>query len=73
MNDKFFHHALYFCKETCIGCTHCMRVCPTQAIRVRNGKAELLPNRCIDCGECYRVCPVDAVKVEQDDFNLIYN
>ena len=73
MNDKFFHHALYFCKETCIACTHCMRVCPTQAIRVRNGKAELLPNRCIDCGECYRVCPVDAVKVEQDDFNLIYN
>jgi len=50
-----------------------MKVCPTQAIRVKGGKAELMPNRCIDCGECYRACPVDAIKVEQDDINLIFN
>jgi len=73
MNSHEFHHALNFCKETCIGCSHCMKVCPTQAIRVKGGKAELMPNRCIDCGECYRVCPVDAIKVEQDDFDLIFN
>jgi iron only hydrogenase large subunit-like protein len=73
MESNVFHHALNFCKDTCVGCSHCMRVCPTQAIRVWNGKAELMPNRCIDCGECYRVCPVDAIKVEQDDFDLIYN
>lgn len=73
MESNVFHHALNFCKDTCVGCSHCMRVCPTQAIRVWNGKAELMPNRCIDCGECYRVCPVDAIKIEQDDFNLIYN
>jgi iron only hydrogenase large subunit-like protein len=73
MESNVFHHALNFCKDTCVGCSHCMRVCSTQAIRVWNGKAELMPNRCIDCGECYRVCPVDAIKVEQDDFDLIYN
>ena len=73
MNGHEFHHALIFCKDTCVGCSHCMRVCPTQAIRVSNGKAELLPNRCVDCGECYRVCPVEAIKVEQDDFELIFN
>jgi iron only hydrogenase large subunit-like protein len=73
MSANGFHHALNFCKETCVGCSHCMRVCPTHAIRVRNGKAELMPNRCVDCGECYRVCPVDAIKVEQDDLDLIFN
>jgi iron only hydrogenase large subunit-like protein len=72
VNNNTFHHALNFNRETCIGCSHCMKVCPTQAIRVQEGKASLLPNRCIDCGECYRVCPVDAITVEQDDFGMIY-
>jgi ferredoxin len=39
----------------------CMRVCPTQAIRVKNQKASFLRDRCIDCGECVRVCPSNAV------------
>lgn len=73
MSSAEFYHALIFCKETCVGCSHCMKVCPTEAIRVHNGKAELMINRCVDCGECYRVCPVDAIKVEQDDFDLIFN
>jgi iron only hydrogenase large subunit-like protein len=50
-----------------------MRVCPTEALRVRDGKAELYNNRCIDCGECFRVCPVNAIIIEQDDFSKIFN
>ncbi|MCF8303994.1 MAG: 4Fe-4S dicluster domain-containing protein [Bacteroidales bacterium] len=72
MNKPKFHHALKISKDICIGCTHCMTVCPTEAIRVRNGKAELTDNRCIDCGECFRVCPVNAIIIEQDDFNKIF-
>ncbi len=67
-----FHHALKFRKEVCIGCSHCMNVCPTQAIRISNGKAELRENRCVDCGKCYRACPVGAIIVEQDDFSRIF-
>lgn len=67
-----FHHALIFRKDLCIGCSHCMNVCPTEAIRVHQGKAILMDNRCVDCGACFRVCPVGAIIVEQDDFSEIY-
>lgn len=72
MDQKIFHHALNIQKDKCIGCSHCMHICPTEAIRVKNGKAELFENRCIDCGECFRVCPVNAIIIEQDDFNKIF-
>ncbi len=46
--------------ERCVGCTHCLRVCPTEAIRIRRGKAEIMDHRCILCGECLRACPREA-------------
>ena len=73
MDQYTFHHALKIQKEICIGCAHCMNVCPTGALRVREGKAVLLEERCVDCGECYLACPVNAISVEQDDFNRIYD
>ncbi|NBC82374.1 MAG: 4Fe-4S dicluster domain-containing protein [Bacteroidetes bacterium] len=72
MEAQTFHHALTILTDVCIGCTHCMQVCPTEALRVKNGKAELFDNRCVDCGECMRVCPVNAIIVEQDDFSEIF-
>ncbi len=72
MGTTFFHHALKFRKDTCIGCSHCMNVCPTQAIRINGGKAELTDNRCVDCGKCYMACPVGAIIVEQDDLSRIF-
>lgn len=73
MEEERFHHALKILKEVCIGCSKCIHVCPTEALRIRDGKAELCETRCIDCGECYRVCPVSAIIIEQDDFSEIYN
>lgn len=73
MSTPGFHHALKIMADVCIGCSHCMRVCPTEAIRIRHGKAGISDDKCIDCGDCYKVCPVSAIYVEQDDFNLIFN
>lgn len=71
MDPKHFHHALKISDELCIGCSHCMQVCPTEAIRIRNGKAILYDNRCVDCSECYRACPVSAISITQDDYARI--
>jgi len=45
----------------CVGRMHCMRACPTHAIRVKNGKAHLIPELCIDCGSCLQACPSKAI------------
>jgi len=71
MDSKHFHHALKISDDLCIGCSHCMNVCPTEAIRVRNGIAILYENRCVDCGECFKACPVSAISIDQDDYKRI--
>lgn len=73
MEQGAFYHALKIRPDMCIGCTHCMKVCPTEAIRVKHGKAVLFENRCVDCGECFRACPVCAIIIEQDDLDKIFN
>jgi len=67
------YHSLKIDEERCFGCSLCMNICPTKAIRVRNGKAKLMDDRCIDCGECYKICPVKAIVTCQDDFEQIFN
>ena len=46
-----FYHSVTLNEEKCVGCTNCIKRCPTEAIRVRGGKAVIASERCIDCGE----------------------
>lgn len=46
--------------DRCKGCVSCIKRCPTEAIRIREGKAKIIESKCIDCGECIRVCPNQA-------------
>ena len=65
------YHALRVDPEKCFGCVHCMKVCPTEAIRVKEGLAVVDDLRCVDCGNCMRACPVDAFYIIQDDLSRI--
>lgn len=55
-------HSVFSDTEKCNGCTTCLRYCPTEAIRVRDGHAFINETRCVDCGECIRVCPQNAMR-----------
>lgn len=55
-----FYHSVTLNEDKCVGCTNCIKRCPTEAIRVRGGKAVIASERCIDCGECIRICPHHA-------------
>lgn len=62
MKEVSRYHSIEIDREKCIGCVHCMKACPTKAIRVReNKKAKIIDWKCVDCGECLRVCPYDAI------------
>lgn len=64
-------HSVTLDKDKCHGCTNCIKKCPTQAIRVRGGKAKIIKERCIDCGECIRVCPYHAKKAITDSLSVL--
>ncbi len=65
------YHSVTLDKDKCKGCTNCIKNCPTEAIRVRNGKAEIISERCIDCGECIRICPHKAKKAGYDSIEML--
>ena len=68
--EQFFH-SVTLDRDKCVGCTNCIKRCPTQAIRVRAGKAQIITERCIDCGECIRVCPHHAKKARHDTLSML--
>lgn len=51
-----YFHSVRLMPDRCKGCVNCIKRCPTEAIRIRAGKAKITEARCIDCGECIRRC-----------------
>ncbi len=68
-----YKHSVSLDESKCKGCTTCLKRCPTEAIRIRDGRAVIHPARCIDCGECIRVCPHKAKKPVHDTLDTLKN
>lgn len=73
MDETQHTHCVKLNIEKCVGCTNCIKRCPTQAIRVRDGVAHISEGRCLDCGECIRACPHHAKSAITDPFEIISN
>ena len=69
--QEIYYHSVRLDKDKCKGCTTCLKRCPTEAIRIRNNKATILPERCIDCGECIKVCESHAKVAVTDPLDSI--
>jgi len=56
-------------QATCIGCTACVSVCPSEAISMEDKpegqKAVIDAAKCTSCGTCISVCPVQAISPEE--------
>ena len=57
-----YEHSVSLDVSRCTGCTMCLKRCPTEAIRIKDGHAIIDPDRCLDCGVCIRYCPNNAKK-----------
>ena len=68
--EKRFH-SVRLERDKCRACTNCLKRCPTEAIRVRGGRAHIIDDRCIDCGECIRVCEYHAKVAITDPLSSI--
>lgn len=45
------------CKSGCLGYGSCVRACPFDAIRIKDGVAQVNREACKACGKCAAVCP----------------
>lgn len=58
--------------QNCRRCYSCIRECPSNAIKVSEGQAVVIPERCISCGHCVKVCSQNAKYIRDDTKRVEY-
>ena len=57
--------------EGCDGCGECADACPTCAIDIVDGRAQIVSTHCVTCSLCADVCPEEAIEFEEFDGNRL--
>ncbi len=52
--------------EKCLGCKLCENECKFEAIKIVDGKLNVLADRCTHCGDCYNVCPLYTIAFRKE-------
>ncbi len=61
------HNQVVFTNRArCRDCYRCLRVCPVEAIGIRDDQAFVDQRRCVSCGTCIRQCPQKAKSYRKD-------
>lgn len=54
----------YIHERLCIGCTKCLKRCPTDAIVGANEQIHaIFEDACIGCEKCWEVCPTECIEM----------
>ena len=52
-------------RDLCNSCEECVETCPTEAIVMVEGKAQVEADECTDCYACVDACPEGAIEMDE--------
>lgn len=70
--ERYIGHLIYtknlkIDQDICVNCYLCEENCPTEAIKLDDGKVVLDEDKCIRCIECTSRCPVGALELVKEE------
>ncbi len=66
MKTTIKSQVVYTNPAKCRDCYRCVRVCPVNAIKIKDGQANVIIEKCIACGICVNECPQGAKQYRSD-------
>ncbi|MBF0258659.1 MAG: nitroreductase family protein [Desulfamplus sp.] len=70
MSDKY-EVSVIIDQNRCSGCGLCIKICPSDTISLKDGKAHVTGDRSLSCGHCMAICPEAAISINSLDRNAI--
>jgi RnfABCDGE-type electron transport complex B subunit len=65
------YHVDKDCPYACLGYGDCVKVCPQEAIYIKDDIAHIDPKKCIGCGLCVHTCPNNIIKLIKDTTRVV--